>query len=254
VAYKPSSQCSTAALSKPTQVALDLLQTLCSLSALLDSPHTVLLQSWKDLVDPLFDDPGLSISMRAGILADTQRLWRADWLNIAPPNVVRGVVKILLDIIKPDGKASPEPTPVGPFTAVGDLMGTTNNTLVRIAGALRGGVGSMPGSSYLASYALSGGRLPAVPDEGRIATLVDMGFPRSACETALARTHNNLYVLATEFLFATPVLVQRAQDEEANRGTDPIFRSKEAPRSHLGTHEHGMAGNSAVAAVLGPGL
>ncbi|OAV88065.1 hypothetical protein PTTG_29169 [Puccinia triticina 1-1 BBBD Race 1] len=86
------------------KVALDLLQTLCSSTALLESPHTVLLQSWKDLVDPPFDAPGLLISMRARILADIQRLWRADWLNT--------VVKILLDIIKADGKASPEPTPL----------------------------------------------------------------------------------------------------------------------------------------------
>ncbi|WAR63783.1 hypothetical protein PtB15_17B384 [Puccinia triticina] len=189
------------------KVALDLLQTLCSSTALLESPHTVLLQSWKDLVDPPFDAPGLLISMRARILADIQRLWRADWLNTAPPNVVRGVVKILLDIIKADGEASPEPTPVGPFTTVGNLMGTTNTSLDRITGALSGGLGGVTGSSYLASYALSGGRPPAVPDEGRIASLVDMGFPRSACETALARTHNNLN-LATEFLLASPVLVQ----------------------------------------------
>ncbi|KAI9614864.1 hypothetical protein H4Q26_009262 [Puccinia striiformis f. sp. tritici PST-130] len=199
------------------KVALDLLQTLCSSSALLDSPHTVLLQSWKDLVDPPFDAPGLLISMRVRILADIQRLWRAEWPNTSPPNVVRGVVKILLDIIKADGEASPEPAAVGSFMA-GDMLGTTNTSLDRIAGALTGGVGGMPGSSYMASYALSGGRAPAVPDESRIASLVDMGFPRSACETALARTHNNLN-LATEFLLASPVLVQRARDEEATAAT-----------------------------------
>lgn len=199
------------------KVALDLLQTLCSSSALLESPHTVLLQSWKDLVDPPFDAPGLLISMRARILADIQRLWRAEWLNTAPPNVVRGVVKILLDIIKADGEASPEPAVVGPFTTVGDLMstmGNSNNSLDRIAGALSGGVGGMASSGYLAPYALSGGRPTVVPEESGIASLVDMGFPRSACETALARTQNNLN-LATEFLLASPVLVQRARDEEA---------------------------------------
>jgi len=71
----------------------------------------------------------------------------------------------------------------------------------------------MPGPSYLASYGLSGGKPPAVPDEGQIASLFDMSFPRFACETALARTHHNLN-LATKFLLASPVLVQRAQDEE----------------------------------------
>ncbi|WAQ88614.1 hypothetical protein PtA15_10A33 [Puccinia triticina] len=110
------------------KVALDLLHTLCSSTALLESPHAVLLQSWKDLVDPPIDAPGLLISMRARIFADIQRLWRADWLKTAPPNVVRGVVKILLDIIKADGEALPEPTPVGPFTTVGNLMGTTNTS------------------------------------------------------------------------------------------------------------------------------
>ncbi|KAA1107112.1 hypothetical protein PGT21_002719 [Puccinia graminis f. sp. tritici] len=216
------------------KVALDLLQTLCSSSALLESPHTVLLQTWKDLVDPPFDAPGLLISMRARILADIQRLWRAEWLNTSPPNVVRGVVKILLDIIKADGEASPEPAAVAPFTAVGDLMGTANTSLDRITGALAGGVGGMPGSSYLASaYALTGGRPPAVPDEGRIASLVDMGFPRSACETALARTHNNLN-LATEFLLASPVLVQRARDEEASAAATAAAAAAAASSSTSG--------------------
>ncbi|MBW0460652.1 hypothetical protein O181_000367 [Austropuccinia psidii MF-1] len=196
------------------KVALDLLQTLCSSTALLESPHTVLLQSWKDLVDPPFDAPGLLISMRARILADIQRLWRAEWLTASPPNVVRGVVKILLDIIKADGETSPEPLTTSSSTVVGGLMGTTSSSLDRIAGALGGGASGLSGSGYLASFPLSGGRTSVVPDESRVTSLTDMGFPRSACETALARTHNNLN-LATEFLLASPVLVQRARDEEA---------------------------------------
>ncbi|KAI9612779.1 hypothetical protein H4Q26_007940 [Puccinia striiformis f. sp. tritici PST-130] len=176
------------------KVALDLLQTLCSSSALLDSPHTVLLQSWKDLVDPAFDAPGLLISMRVRILADIQR-----------------VVKILLDIIKANGRLPPEPAAVGSFMA-GYMLGTTNTSLDRIAGALTGGVGGMPGSSYMASYALSGGRAPAVPDESRIASLVDWAS-HALLVKQLWRGLTTTSNLATEFLLASPVLVQRARDE-----------------------------------------
>ncbi|KAG2739753.1 hypothetical protein P692DRAFT_20387782 [Suillus brevipes Sb2] len=43
----------------------------------------------------------------------------------------------------------------------------------------------------------------AGPDENRIRQLTDMGFPRSAAERALARTHNNVNA-ATELLLSQP--------------------------------------------------
>ncbi|KNZ50434.1 uncharacterized protein VP01_4429g1 [Puccinia sorghi] len=85
------------------------------------------------------------------------------------------VFKILLGIIKADGEALQESTPTIPFTS-----------LDRIARPLGRGVERVPGSSYLASYALSGGRRPAVPGERRIASLVDMGCPRPACDEEAA--------------------------------------------------------------------
>ncbi|CAH7688455.1 expressed protein [Phakopsora pachyrhizi] len=43
-----------------------------------------------------------------------------------------------------------------------------------------------------------------------------MGFPQSVCKTVLSRRQNNLN-LATEFLLALPILVQRPRDEESAR-------------------------------------
>ncbi|KNZ61268.1 uncharacterized protein VP01_14296g1, partial [Puccinia sorghi] len=48
-------------------------------------------------------------------------------LSRYPTSMARGV--ILLDIIKADGEASPEPTPAGRFTAVSDLVGNSNTSL-----------------------------------------------------------------------------------------------------------------------------
>ncbi|CAH7671250.1 expressed protein [Phakopsora pachyrhizi] len=62
------------------KVALDLLQNLCSSAALLESPHTALLQNWRDIMDPPFDAPALLISMRAMILTEISPLWKAEWL------------------------------------------------------------------------------------------------------------------------------------------------------------------------------
>ncbi|KAI8460869.1 hypothetical protein BY996DRAFT_6429551 [Phakopsora pachyrhizi] len=199
------------------KVALDLLQNLCSSAALLESPHTALLQNWRDIVDPPFDAPALLISMRAMILTEISPLWKAEWLTLSPPNVVRGVVKILLDIIKAEGESLMEqPSDGSVSTTVGALMGATNTSLDRMAGVLSG-VGPLSGPGYISTYPpIPGGRPSVVPDETRVASLVDMGFPRSVCETALSRTQNNLN-LATEFLLASPVLVQRARDEESAR-------------------------------------
>ncbi|KAH9820843.1 hypothetical protein DFH28DRAFT_1121207 [Melampsora americana] len=199
------------------KVALDLLQHLCSSTALLESPHTALLQTWKDAVAPGFDAPALLIMMRGQILAKVQRVWSAGWLQASPPNVVRAVVKILLDIIKAEGESVPDvPTGHGSSVAVGATSTTHLSSLERMTGALGGTiVGPFPGTGY-PTFPFAGGRPTVVPDETRVANLVDMGFPRSVCETALARTQNNLN-LATEFLLAQPVLVQRARDEEAAR-------------------------------------
>ncbi|CAH7686441.1 hypothetical protein PPACK8108_LOCUS21089 [Phakopsora pachyrhizi] len=116
----------------------------------LESPHTALLQNWRDIVDPPFNAPALLISMQAMILTEMSHLSKAEWLALSPPNVVHGVVKILLDIIRAEGKSSLDQ-----------------------------------------------------PSDGSVSTTV-----------ALSRTQNNLN-LATEFLLASPVLVQRARDEES---------------------------------------
>ncbi|KAI8453514.1 hypothetical protein BY996DRAFT_8494880 [Phakopsora pachyrhizi] len=117
------------------KVALDLRQNFCSSAALLESPHTALLKNWRDIVDSPFDAPALLISMRAMILTEISPLWKAEWLTLSPPNVVRGVVKILLDIIKAEGKSLMEqPSDGSVSTTVGALMGATNKSLDRTAG------------------------------------------------------------------------------------------------------------------------
>ncbi|KAI8459266.1 hypothetical protein BY996DRAFT_6410280 [Phakopsora pachyrhizi] len=132
------------------------------------------------------------------------RMAEAKWLALLPPNVVHGVVKILLDIIRAEGKSSlDQPSDGSVSTTVGALMGATNTSLDRMAGVLSGDVGSLSGPGFISTYPqIPGVRPSVVPDE----TL--------CCKSALSRTQNNLN-LATEFLLASPVLVQRARDEES---------------------------------------
>ncbi|CAH7685729.1 hypothetical protein PPACK8108_LOCUS20301 [Phakopsora pachyrhizi] len=168
----------------------------------LESPHTALLQNWIDIVDPPFDAPALLISLQTMILTKMFHLLKAKWLALLPPNVVHGVVKILLDIIRAEGKSSlDQPSDGSVSTTVGALMGATNTSLDRMAGVLSGDVGSLSGPGFISTYPqIPGVRPSVVPDE--------------TCVATLSRTQNNLN-LATEFLLASPVLVQRARDEES---------------------------------------
>lgn len=152
------------------RVLLRLVQPLVSSKPMFESTQTILCMTKdkKDTEPGYFDPSNFLVQLRLASLPILRSLWSASWLDKAPVTVIRAVSLPLLEVIKGDNE---EPQPLDP-------------NAVAPATAVR--------------------RAPVAPDENRISQLTDMGFPRSAAERALIRTHNNVSA-ATEYLLAHPL-------------------------------------------------
>ena len=152
------------------KIALHLLNPIVSSKPLLESGQTLLIltRDKKDTDPDYFEAHNFLVKLRFIALPIIRNLWEAPWLIRAPIGVSRYVVRTVLEIANgenEDSKSEPNGE-VGPAAT-----------------------GHLPRSSG--------------PDEVRIQILTDMGFPRSAVEQALARTHNNVNS-ATELLLSHP--------------------------------------------------
>ncbi|RDB16805.1 E3 ubiquitin-protein ligase TOM1-like [Hypsizygus marmoreus] len=154
------------------KVALHLLHPIISSKPLFESGQTVLAVTRdKKETDPDYFEPhDFLVKLRTAVLPLLRGLWEAPWLISAPLNVIKSVVKILLELVNGEGEESK-----------GEL-----STLE---------IGSTPPAAPPTR--------PPGPDQGRVQILVDMGFPRSAAERALTRTSNNLNA-ATDLLLSHP--------------------------------------------------
>ncbi|KPV73687.1 uncharacterized protein RHOBADRAFT_16819 [Rhodotorula graminis WP1] len=170
------------------KTALELLSKLTSQKTLLEAPQTALLVTREK--DPanadFFNAHEFLVRLRAAVLPTLREAWNQPWLRKCPQPVVRSLVATLINVIKAEGEVSTEP-PARAEAGPGAPAGTP----------------------------------PAAPalDETRVSQLMDMGFPRGACETALRRCRNNV-ALATEYLLQHPDLVGAARDEEARQPAD----------------------------------
>ncbi|KZS98333.1 hypothetical protein SISNIDRAFT_546300 [Sistotremastrum niveocremeum HHB9708] len=157
------------------KVALHLLHSLVSARPLFDSGQTQFLvtRDKKDTDPEYFEPHDFLVKMRLAVLPLVSELWRADWL----PSIALGVAKEVVQ------------------------------TLLVIIGGEReeGGNVTVPsGAPPVLPHEIRPPRLPAGPSEELIRQLGDMGFPRSAAERALIRSHNNINA-ATEYLLAHPL-------------------------------------------------
>ena len=156
------------------KVALHILHPIVSAKPLFESGQTLLVvtRDKKDTDQDYFEPHNFLVRLRLAALPLLRSLWEAPWLVHAPPSVIKSVVRTVLEVCLGDNE---EPR-----------------------GELESGITNGPvGSGSTSSTRLAG------PDEDRIRQLTDMGFPRSAVERALTRTHNNVNA-ATELLLAHP--------------------------------------------------
>ncbi|GAA5961735.1 hypothetical protein JCM21900_000844 [Sporobolomyces salmonicolor] len=217
------------------KTALELLNKLTSQKTLLEAPQSALMITReKDTANPeYFDAHAFLVRLRYMILPAVRQAWDQPWLRKCHPNVVRSLVATLINILKGEGEVSVEPPSRGEGgRSLGQILGGgglgaglgggLGNALDALGAAL-GGAGPLGGM-----LGGAGAGAPFVPDEARITQLMDMGFPRGACETALRRCRNNIG-LATEYLLQHPDVVGAARAEEARAAANPAAPAAEAP-------------------------
>lgn len=155
------------------KVALHFVHPLVSSKPLFESGQTQLL-SGRDKPETdadYFEAHNFLVKIRLLALPTVRKLWEAAWLVQAPIGVTRNVVRALLEIANGENEE-------GKGASLSDL-------------------GPPPAGVTVTRPQIVG------PDESRIRLLTEMGFPRSAAERALIRTHNNVNS-ATELLLAHP--------------------------------------------------
>ncbi|BGP26526.1 E3 ubiquitin-protein ligase HUWE1 [Rhodotorula toruloides] len=196
------------------KTVLELLTRLTAVKTILEAPQTaILLTREKDPASRnYFNAPAFLVRLRAAALPSICAMWEQPWLRKCPQNVVRSLAATLINILKAEGE---DQTDQPPRAEVGRPLGQVIADGNLAAGGAANALNAMFGGGQLGTLA-GVPATPPVPDETRIAQLMDMGFPRGACETALRRTRNNV-ALATEYLLQHPDVVGAARDEEARQ-------------------------------------
>ncbi|KAK5816821.1 hypothetical protein F5H01DRAFT_405347 [Linnemannia elongata] len=168
------------------ELILNVLQTIVSSKLLHDSSYTSSLISKddKNRKSDFFDPHEFLVSTRLAILPKVRKLWMDPSIRSCPAGVVRLLIQTLIIILRGDGEAKPEAPPT-PSVIVG------------------GG-----GAPHLF------GARPLGPDPRRVATLVDMGFPRSAAEIALTRCGNQIERAAEYLLTHQDIVAAAIYDQE----------------------------------------
>lgn len=157
------------------KVILNVFETLTSHRFLLSAGHLLLLT--QDRSSQSFFDPyAFLVKLRCRILPAVASTWNADFLAQSPPIIVRAVFRILLQILEGQGESG-EGDAAASFTSV------------------------LPT------------RPQVVASPTLVQSLVEMGFPRAACEQALVRRNNNL-ATAADYLMSHPEIVAAARARE----------------------------------------
>ncbi|KAF9918729.1 hypothetical protein BX616_006259 [Lobosporangium transversale] len=165
------------------EIILSVIQMFTSYKLLLESSHTSPLTSKddKNRKEDFFEPHEFLVDLRLAVLPRIRSLWMDKQLDHCPAVITRHVIQIITNILKAAGETKP-PAPSTPQAVIGT-----------------------PSSVF--------GARPLVPDAASVATLLDMGFPRSAAEQALVRSGNQLE-RATEYLLTHQEVVAAAIYEQ----------------------------------------
>lgn len=199
------------------KVALHMIHPLISSKPLFDSGQTSLLSNrerereTKDTDPDYFEPHNFLVRLRTVALPFLSSIWQASWLIQAPLTVSRVVVQTVLELSNGENEESKGAAEAGGPTA------------------------SLPRSTGT--------------DENRIRQLTDMGFPRSAAERALARTHNNVNT-ATELLLSHPYPFPPDPEPEADQSAEA---AAEASSSQSGEASTDGTSSEAPAEAPSPG-
>lgn len=152
------------------KVALHLLHPIVSAKGIeAGQAHLITTRDKKDTHPDYFELHNFLVRLRMEALPTIYNLWTAPWLIQSPLGVSRAIVRTVLELVSGEGEES------------------------RVEANPLDGLPTPPTIP----------RPPPGPSEAHVRTLTDMGFPRSAAERALIRTHNNVNA-AAELLVAQP--------------------------------------------------
>lgn len=175
---------------------LDLVLRFVPARTLLDASQTAQLSR-----DPSFSAHALLVQLRRHALDILAQLWDAPWLPKLPLTPVREVAQSLGMVLYADREDPPPPRP-NPPSIVAGASGLPSNLPSALAATLS--------SASLPVRRPSAAAVSSV-DEGRLAQLVEMGFPRGSARRALERCHNNISA-ATEYILQHPELEDEPDD------------------------------------------
>ena len=179
------------------EVTLGVMEGLSSKKLVTESPYThrFLTRADKDKSGESFDVNDHVVEMLFRFLSPIDHVWKDPFLGVYPGSVTRLVIGILLAMLKTDVESKEIASSLSALAA----NSTASSFIQNILGA------AGPSRSVIA-------------DEVILQHLLDMGFPRSASETALIRSGNHLE-RATEYLILHPALVESSQrlEEETRR-------------------------------------
>ena len=158
------------------KVILGVFDSFTSHKTLLSPGHLLLLT--QEQKSPSFFDPhAFLIKLRVRIFPAITGMWDSDFLAPSPPIIVRAVFRIMLHILEGQGESS------------------------------EGGIIATPFPTGLSAR-------QQAPNQAHVQILIDMGFPRSACEQALVRRNNNVQT-AADYLMSHSEMVAAARSREA---------------------------------------
>lgn len=180
------------------KIVLHLFAIVLSSKPLFDSGQTMLMitRDKKDTDAEYFEPHNFLVRLRLAALPLLQDLWAAPWLLQAPLSVSRSIVQTVLEVASGEHEESKGET----------------DTITTVLGVPR--------------------PPPTTADENRVRQLTDMGFPRSAAERALIRTHNNVSA-ATELLLAQPYPYPPDPEPEPEPEQDASIEPPEAGSSSV---------------------
>ncbi|KAG8213892.1 hypothetical protein J3R82DRAFT_10637 [Butyriboletus roseoflavus] len=189
------------------KVALHLLYPLISSKALFESGQTILVMTRdkKDTDADYFEPHHFLVRLRLASVPVLQRIWESSWLRSAPLTLVKSVVQLVLELTAAENEELKGEPPAEGIPGAGSAIGIAAGLHMRNTG----------------------------PDENRIRQLTDMGFPRSAAERALARTHNNV-TAAADLLLSHPFPLPPDPEPESDAQQNEVGGGPEQPAESTG--------------------
>lgn len=184
------------------KVSLGVLLKLAHCKGLIDSAQTTQLirEGGKDVFEP----HAYLVKIRLDVLQLLLAAWDKPWLPSLPASVNRLMLQNLLTILKAQNESASAPKKTSTASGSSGAAGSFESAIPTLL--------NMPNPfAFGSAPRVIPAPIRRPPNEERVRTMVDMGFPEGAARHALSRCQNNLNA-ATEYLLARDDLVVHYRD------------------------------------------